>query len=119
PSVRWSPPPPPRGPVAWLPSGAAVRSACRRPAGAGRTSWHWDRRADQAEVALMPMREAGQGVGAIAAVAGEDELPVGEPMDQDGQQLPHQLRRGLVLRLAGLSLAASASLGSGLGLVLD
>ena len=57
----------------------------------------------------MPMREAGQGVRAIAAVAGEDELAVGEPMDQDRQQLPHQFRGRLVPPRRGRGRAAGSA----------
>ena len=42
------------------------------------------------------MCEAGQGVGAVTAVAREDELAVGEPVDQDSQHLLHQFRGRLV-----------------------
>ena len=52
--------------------------------------------ADQAQVTAVPMCEAGQGVGAVTAVAREDELAVGEPVDQDSQHLPHQFRGRLV-----------------------
>ena len=44
----------------------------------------------------VPMCEAGQGVGAVTAIAREDELAVGEPVDQDSQHLLHQFRGRLV-----------------------
>ena len=78
--------------------------------------------ADQAEVAPMAMGEACQGVRAIAPVAGEDELTVGEPMDQDRQQLPHQFRGRLVPPRRGRGRARGAAAWSwplGLGLGFD
>ena len=52
--------------------------------------------ADQTQMTAVPMCEAGQGVGAVTAVAREDELAVGEPVDQDSQHLLHQFRGRLV-----------------------
>jgi len=52
--------------------------------------------ADQGQMAAVPVGEAGQGMRPVAAAAGEDEPAAGGPMDQDGQQLPHQLAGRLV-----------------------
>lgn len=70
----------------------------------------------------MPIREACQGVRARCAVAAEDELSVGEPMDRDGPLLRYQSRKNPVppLRVRGPGLAGLGTPpGEGLGLVPD
>ena len=51
---------------------------------------------DQRQVLAMAMGEAGQRMGAKAAVPGKHQFSLGKPVDQHGQHLPHQLRRRLV-----------------------
>src|ERR1041385_5806430 len=52
--------------------------------------------ADQCQVATIPVSKARQFVGAVAAIARQQELPLGQPVRQDRRQLTEQAWWGFV-----------------------